>query len=161
MSSFGRELHTGRAAVPIPKRSEALRERHLKMFTIRRAREIEPASQSTPRPPPAWHRARRGQDQAASRWPLKKRPVLTPPARAALLSLGRDEKRPFQPNKKLPKREGRDFPLTFPRLSRDVAKIAVGAGESHDLFCGDHIEQEVVVPTSGVTFLPHTLLAFR
>ncbi len=35
------------------------------------------------------------------------------------------------------------------------------AGESHDLFCGDHIEQKVIVPTSGVTFLAHALLAFR
>jgi hypothetical protein len=47
------------------------------------------------------------------------------------------------------------------RISHDVDIFIDDPGESHEISCGDQIEQEVVVPTSGVTFLPHALLAFR
>ena len=51
-------------------------------------------------------------------------------------------------------------------MSGDVGPIAwlqstSNPGESYDLFCDNHIEQEVVVLGCGVTFLAHTLLAFR
>jgi hypothetical protein len=118
-----------RAAVPITKRSEAL---------ARAASEHEcnPASEGNlaaiERPARHQHGTVLGGIKTkplVKRWPLKKRPVLIPPARAALLSLGRDEKRPFQPNKKLPKKErtGEVFPCFsrgFPR--RNVVKFAVG-----------------------------------